>query len=97
MPEKTGFEWDEEKNKENIEKPGVSFYVAQYAFADPKRVIFEDLKHSQDEKRYYCIGQVEEGILTTRFTYRKNLIRIFGAGYWRKGKKLYEEHNKIHR
>ncbi|MDD4622126.1 MAG: BrnT family toxin, partial [Kiritimatiellae bacterium] len=27
---------------------------------------------------------------------RNNVIRIFGAGYWRKGKKLYEEQNHIH-
>jgi hypothetical protein len=25
------------------------------------------------------------------------VTRIFGAGYWRKGKKIYEEKNKIHR
>jgi len=26
-----------------------------------------------------------------RFTYRGHVIRIFGAGYWRKGKKQYDE------
>jgi hypothetical protein len=26
-----------------------------------------------------------------RFTYRKGIIRISGAGYWRKGKKIYEK------
>ena len=33
------------------------------------------------------------GILTVRFTYRGETIRIIGAGYWRKGKKIYEEKN----
>ena len=33
------FEWDEKKNLENIEKHGLSFDQAQYAFADPCRVI----------------------------------------------------------
>lgn len=28
-----------------------------------------------------------------RFTYRGETIRIIGAGYWRKGKKIYEEKN----
>jgi len=28
-----------------------------------------------------------------RFTYRSVVIRIFGAGYWRKGKKIYEREN----
>jgi hypothetical protein len=31
--------------------------------------------------------------MTVRFTYRKGRIRIFGAGYWRKGKKIYEQQN----
>jgi hypothetical protein len=31
--------------------------------------------------------------MTVRFTYRKDLIRILGAGYWRKGKKIYEQQN----
>ncbi|MBW2108807.1 MAG: BrnT family toxin [Deltaproteobacteria bacterium] len=51
---------------------------------------------SADEKRYYCLGKVSDGILTVRFTYRTHRIRIIGAGYWRKGKKIYERENKIH-
>ncbi len=61
MSRKAQFEWDEQKNKENIEKHGVSFYLAQYSFGDSNRVILKDLKHSQDEKRYYCVGKVKEG------------------------------------
>ena len=33
------FEWDEKKNTENQLKHGVAFEAAQYAFADPQRVI----------------------------------------------------------
>jgi uncharacterized protein len=52
------------------------------------------MKHSYSEKRYYCFGKVGgDEVLTVRFTYRKNVIRIIGAGYWRKGKKVYEEKN----
>jgi len=94
---KTHFEWDSNKDIENQEKHGVSFQQAQYAFADPHRVIAEDIAHSDEEKRYYCFGKVNDGILTVRFTYRENIIRIFGAGYWRKGKVMYEQENKIHR
>ncbi len=90
------FEWDDNKDKENQEKHGVSFTVAQLAFLDPKRVIAEDLEHGGEEKRYFCFGDIGDGILTVRFTYRKSVIRIFGAGFWRKGKKTYEEENKIH-
>jgi hypothetical protein len=94
---KVRFEWDEKKNKENIAKHGFPFEVAQYAFADPNRVIAEDLGHSEEEKRYYCFGRVGDGIVTVRFTYRGKVIRLIGAGYWRKGRKIYEEENKIQR
>jgi len=93
MKPKTHFEWNDNKNKENQKKHGVSFEFAQYAFADDNRVVLEDLAHSSEEKRYYCIGKIRDGIVTVRFTYRQNVIRIIGAGYWRKGKKIYEEQN----
>ena len=89
----SSFEWDPAKNQINLQKHGVSFDLAQFAFADPKRVILEDLEHSDHEKRYFCLGKVAEGILTVRFTVREKTIRIFGAGYWRKGRKIYEEQN----
>jgi uncharacterized DUF497 family protein len=90
---KARFEWDENKDAENRKKHGVAFSLAQYAFADPHRVIAEDLAHSEGEKRYFCFGRVEGGTLTVRFTYRSGVIRIFGAGYWRKGKAIYEHEN----
>jgi uncharacterized protein len=93
----THFEWDSKKDHENLQKHGVSFASAQYDFADPHRIIAEDMCHSDDEMRYYCFGKTSDGILTVRFTYRNNVIRIFGAGYWRKGKAIYEHENKIHR
>ncbi len=84
------FEWDENKNQENVAKHGVSFEEAQYAFADPHLIVLEDIVHSsRHETRFFCVGRVEDGILTVRFTYRANRIRIFGAGYWRKYRKLY--------
>ena len=91
------FEWDEPKNILNQEKHGVSFYEAQFAFFDKNRLIAEDKEHSDREERFYCFGlnQTKTGVLTVRFTYRLNKIRIFGAGYWRKGKKVYEEANTI--
>mgnify|MGYP001574263079 CR=1 FL=1 len=91
------FEWDEKKDSQNQSKHGVPFDLAQYAFADPDRIIAEDTRHSAGkERRYFCFGRAGGGILTVRFTFRKGVIRIFGAGYWRKGKRIYEEQNPIH-
>lgn len=90
------FEWDPEKDLINQTKHGVAFAEAQFAFADPGRVIAEDISHSLSEKRYYCFGKVGDGIMTVRFTYRGGVIRIIGAGYWRKGKQIHERENQIH-
>ena len=92
----SNFEWGEEKNAENLRKHGVDFETAQYAFIDKRRIIAKDFTHSNKEKRYYCFGKVKGGVLTVRFTYRQNRIRIIGAGYWRKGKQIYEKINQIH-
>lgn len=90
------FEWDSDKDAANRLKHRVSFAEAQYAFADPKRVIAKDLEHSRIEERFYCFGMLKGGVLTVRFTCRNGVIRIFGAGYWRKGKVVYEQQNQIH-
>lgn len=85
------FIWDTNKSIENVLKHGVSFEIAQKAFFDPERKIFFDEKHSKQEKRYYCYGMIDKEILTVRFTIRDEHIRIIGAGYWRKGRKVYYE------
>lgn len=90
----TPFEWDPAKDLENQHRHGVSFSEAQYAFADSMRVIAEDLDHSIKEKRYFCFGRVDRGVLTVRFTYRGGVIRIFGAGFWRKGKAIYDREDR---
>jgi uncharacterized DUF497 family protein len=95
MENQSDFEWDSAKDELNQKKHGVSFAMAQLAFLDSNRIILEDLEHDNKEKRFYCLGRVSEGIMTVRFTYRNNKIRIIDAGYWRKGKKIYERENKI--
>lgn len=93
MVQSASFEWDETKNRANWAKHGVAFEQAQHAFLDPRRVVAEDLSHSGTEQRYFCFGRVEDDILTVRFTWRGGRIRIIGAGYWRKGRRIYEQEN----
>lgn len=82
----------------SIIEPGpFSLFPTQLAFTDPRRVVAEDFSHSSREKRYYCFGEVGGGVLTVRFTYREGVIRIIGAGYWRKGKRIYDRENQVHR
>ncbi len=87
------FVWDRKKEAINIQKHGVDFVTASKVFKDHQRKIYIDSKHTKREERFFCIGNVERKILTVRFTYRAGKIRIFGAGYWRKGKVYYEKEN----
>jgi uncharacterized DUF497 family protein len=86
------FEWHESKNQINIAKHGVSFEEALRTFDDPNKLIEEDLRHSTpSETRFFCWGKVDNRVMTVRFTIRDGVIRIIGAGYWRKGEKQYEK------
>jgi len=91
------FEWDPAKDAHNQRKHGVAFADAQLAFLDPARVIAKDLIHSRREARFYCFGEAGGGVLTVRFTLRGDVIRILGAGYWRRGRKIYEANSKVPR
>ena len=44
------FEWDRRKNIANQEKHGVSFDLAQHAFADPERIAAKNKEHSKHEQ-----------------------------------------------
>ena len=90
------FEWDDDKNLDNIIKHHVSFEEAKMVFDDVKRIVIDDEKHSLFEDRMFCIGKFGDEIATIRFTMRNGKIRILGAGFWRKGRALYEKRSGIY-
>ncbi|GMO65363.1 MAG: BrnT family toxin [Treponemataceae bacterium] len=89
------FEWDLMKNLANIEKHHVSFEDAETAFYDKNKIVIKDTKHSKREDRFFCFGAVDGKVATVRFTRRNGSIRIIGAGFWRKGREVYEEKNDL--
>jgi uncharacterized DUF497 family protein len=95
LPEPLSFEWDEAKAAANLEKHGVSFEEAQKAFLDRRRLLYRDLDHSEKEDRFFCVGMVEGEVITVRYTLRGKQIRIYGAGYWRTGRRLYEKESGL--
>ena len=50
------FEWDENKNKKNQQKHGISFQEAQSVFNDENARLIADKEHSQDEDRFILLG-----------------------------------------
>lgn len=85
------FEWDDRKDTLNQQRHGVAFVDAQEDFYDRQRIVAQDEAHSDEEPRFFCIGQTPKGILTVRFTVRGHNIRIIGAGKWRKWSKFNEK------
>jgi hypothetical protein len=55
------FEYDENKNKKNIEKHGISFKSAARIFFDYDRIEFYDEENSSSEERYDTIGDLSAG------------------------------------
>ena len=72
------YEWDEEKNRANQRKHGISFEVAARVFEDEDCIIAYDFVHSADEDRYIAIGRVNE-VLFVVFTERRETIRLISA------------------
>lgn len=73
------FEWDENKNRLNINKHGISFQLAAQVFLDKNHLEFEDTLHSsRDETRSIAIGQVHK-VLFVVYTERLENIRLISA------------------
>ena len=75
------FEWDENKNKVNKKKHGVSFEMAVRVYLDDKRIEKLDIEHTTlDEERVNIIGKVSDVlILFVVATDRNGKTRIISA------------------
>ena len=71
-------EWDDNKNRVNIKKHGISFETAAMVFADEERIEYYDKIHSVDEDRYVVLGCVQ-GILYVVYTMRGEAARLISA------------------
>ena len=76
------FEWDENKNRINIEKHGIAFEEASTVFYDDYAVLFDDPDHSAEEERFLILGITrKENLCIVSHCYRRNdeIIRIISA------------------
>ena len=89
------FEWDEDKNLENIKNHGISFETAVKAFDDDLAIPLEDVEHShENETRYALIGMCEIGLVFISFTFRGENCRIIPARRAsRKMEKMYADND----
>lgn len=75
------FEWDPEKERENLKKHGVSFKEAETVFGDPLAADVPDEEHSTaGEQRWTKIGRSASGkTLKVVYLERGERIRIISA------------------
>lgn len=88
-----GFEWDEGNNTKNWDKHNVSMAECEQVFFNIPIVVAEDIKHSDDEKRYYILGRTDfNRLLFVVMTIRKKYIRVISARDMnRKEKQVYHD------
>jgi uncharacterized DUF497 family protein len=74
------FDWDQWNIQKNEDKHGISVLEAQSTFYDKNLIIFDDIKHSTNERRYICFGHsTYNNILMLAFTIRNKKVRIISA------------------
>lgn len=66
------FEWDEVKNRKNIDKHGIDFNDAITIFDDDNRIEGVDGRNDYGETRTQVIGEAKPGVLMVVYTWRKN-------------------------
>ena len=76
------FDWDENKNRINLEKHGITFEEASTVFFDERAILFDDPEHSIDEDRFLLLGMSETAkVCIVCHYYRESdtVIRIISA------------------
>jgi hypothetical protein len=89
----SGFEWDEGNSEKNRLKHEVTRPECEQIFFNRPLVVADDEKHSQDEVRYYALGQTDKGRrLFLVLTIRGSLIRVISARDMNRAeKRIYDE------
>jgi uncharacterized protein len=77
-----GFEWDEQKWRENLDEHGVDFADAALIFANPV-LEAEDDRQVYGEMRIRALGHVDEDHYLVAYTWRGENRRIISA--WKVG------------
>lgn len=75
-------EWDENKNRANRHKHGISFEEAETVFADDHALLIADPEHSDNEDRFILLGMSSSlRIMVVCHCYRvqDDVIRIITA------------------
>ena len=92
-----GFEWDKGNLDKNSEKHNVSHSECEQIFFNDPLLLYSDIRHSEQEARFYALGKTDKGrLLFIVFTVRNKLIRIISArDMSKKERVIYEKDAKV--
>jgi uncharacterized DUF497 family protein len=92
MPDFEGFDWSGGNAEKNWDRHQVSPLEAEQVFFNSPLLTGEDDAHSQQEKRFFALGQTDEGReLFIAFTVRRRRLRVVSArDMSRKERKVYQ-------
>jgi len=79
---KLKFEWDNNKDRVNTSKHGVTFDEAQTAFYDEYAIQFFDPEHSESEDRFLLLGtsfKLKMLVVCLCFRDEETVVRIISA------------------
>ena len=80
LPEPLSFQWDKGNIEKNLVKHGISNQVIEEAFLDEKKILYDDVFHSEGEERFILIGKSRtERLVYIVFTIRGLMIRVISA------------------
>jgi uncharacterized DUF497 family protein len=90
----TEFQWDEGNEQKNYLKHGVTQAECEQVFFNAPLLVADDGAHSQDEVRYYALGQTDASrLLFVVFTVRGDALRVISARDMSgKEKRSYQSH-----
>ena len=72
------FEWDNQKEKSNLEKHSISFNDAKKVF-ESVRFILVDTRMDYGEERIVTTGLIDKRLCVVVYTKRNDIIRIISA------------------
>ncbi|MGH6897016.1 MAG: BrnT family toxin [Geminicoccaceae bacterium] len=73
------FEWDDDKNRRNLEKHGVAFEDVLSVFASREALNLEDRRKDYGEPRYIVLCPLEDVLVHVTYTVRGGSIRLISA------------------
>lgn len=86
------FEWDKANYEKNYHKHDVHYKEAEEVFINDDLVLVPDIRHSQNEERYYVFGKTNSHRkLTIAFTIRKHKLRVIMARDMSKKERVWYE------